>query len=81
MGLANNEIIKFGADALTFLLEGINKVIEGLSGDNGLTKSFITLQIAMAALSGARGLFNKLEKNSGLKQFIAKLKDIPPMFA
>ena len=81
MGLANNEILKFGADTLTFLLKTINKVIEAVSGGNGLTKSFLTLQIAIAALSGARALLNKLDQSSGLKNFIKTLKDLPNVAA
>jgi hypothetical protein len=32
MGLANNEILKFGVDILTGLLETVNKLTESLSG-------------------------------------------------
>ena len=60
MGLANNEILKGAVDALTFVLNAINKLIDVLSGNNGLTKSIITLNLAIAAIGGLRTVLNKL---------------------
>jgi hypothetical protein len=67
MGLANNEIIKFGVDALTLLLKAINKVVDGLSGENGIAKSIITLNLAVTAIGGIRAALGKLFDSKLLK--------------
>jgi hypothetical protein len=59
MGLANNEALKIGVDFLTNMLEAINKVISGISGDNGLSKSLVSLVTVIGALKGGGMLFNK----------------------
>ena len=58
MGLANNEVLKFGIDTLTTILEAINKITDALSGDNGLTKSLVSLIGVVGALKGGRALLN-----------------------
>ena len=60
MGLANNEILKFGVDLLTGLLETINNVTSALSGGNGLVKSIISLVTVIGALKGGKSLFDNL---------------------
>jgi hypothetical protein len=62
MGLANNEVLKAGVDALTGLLTIINKMTTGLSGGNGLVKSVISLGTAFGALK-AGGTALKLLPN------------------
>ena len=59
MGLANNEILKTGVDILTGLLEGVNALTDGISGDNGLVKSLISLVTVWGALSGGKALLGK----------------------
>ena len=72
MGLANNEILKGAVDTLTFVLNAINKLIDGLSGGNGIAKSVITLNLAIAAIGGLR---NALDKLLGSK-FIGTIKKV-----
>ena len=56
MGLANNDILKFGVDLLTGFLETVNKLTSALSGGNGLAKSVINLTTVIGALAGGRAL-------------------------
>jgi hypothetical protein len=58
MGLANNEILKFGVDILTSLVEGINNATKALSGGNGLIKSVMSLALAFAGLKAGKNIFN-----------------------
>jgi len=74
MGLANNDLIKVGVDILTFMLETINKLIDGFSGDNGLSKSIITLMTVIGALKGGGKLFNKIFDSESIKEFIKTLR-------
>ena len=60
MGLANNEILKFGVDLLTGVLEAVNKLTNALSGGNGLVKSIISLVTVIGALKGGKSLFDNL---------------------
>ena len=64
MGLANDEILKGAVDALTFILNTINKVIDVLSGSNGIAKAVITLNIAITAIGGLRSALEKLFNSS-----------------
>ena len=81
MGLANNEILKFGVNLLTGLLESINKIIDTISGGNGLIKSVVSLGLAIAglALGGKvldavfRSLGSSLAIGAGLKKTDADL--------
>lgn len=61
MGLANNDLLKAGVDALTGLLNAINGIISGLSGGSGAIKSIVSLLAIVGALKGgqalARGIF------------------------
>lgn len=57
MGLANNEILKGAVDTLTFVLETINKLIDGISGGNGLVKSITSLMSVIGALKLGKKVF------------------------
>jgi hypothetical protein len=50
MGLANNEFLKGAVDILTLIIEGINKMTNALSGENGLIKSIVSLTTVVGAL-------------------------------
>lgn len=67
MGLANNKILKGAVTALTSLLETINKLIGGVSGGNGLAKTFVSLTLAITALKVGKtaltGVTEKLTKS------------------
>lgn len=59
MGLANNQIIKFGVDTLTEALTVINKIIDVLSGAipdpfGGIVKSVLTLSATLGGLNLGR---------------------------
>jgi hypothetical protein len=58
MGLANNEVLKFGVDMLTKFLETINKIIDGISGGNGLIKTVVSLMGVIGGLKLGKSLFN-----------------------
>jgi hypothetical protein len=59
MNLANNTLIKAGVDFLSGLLETINKVVDAMSGGNGLVASFVTLGSVIAGLKGADSLLTR----------------------
>lgn len=61
MGLANNEAIKVMVDLLTTLLNTINKVIDALSGGNGLVKSLLSIGTSILAFKGSKKLLGKTE--------------------
>jgi hypothetical protein len=50
MGLANNDILKGAVDFLTWIVEGINKMTDSISGGNGLIKSITSLITVIGAL-------------------------------
>ena len=56
MGLANNDLLKAAVDGLTGFLNAINGIISGLSGENGATKSIVSLLTVVGALMGGRAL-------------------------
>lgn len=62
MGLANDEAIKFGVDALTKILETINSIVDGISGGNGLVKSLVSLGLVVSTFKGIKKV---LEGNIG----------------
>jgi len=49
MGLANNEVIKLGINALTGLLNVINSLLKTFSGGQSLVKTFLTALLAIGA--------------------------------
>ena len=65
MGLTNNEVLKTGVDALTSIVETLNKATEVLSGGNGLIKAVTSLGIALSALKIGKGLLGD-QMNSGI---------------
>ena len=60
MGIADNQIIKGSLDILTNLVEGINDLIETVSGGFGPLKSFLSLFTAFIGLKFGGGLVNRL---------------------
>jgi TP901 family phage tail tape measure protein len=79
MGLANNEILKFGVELLTSILTTVNKLIEALSGGNGLTKSFLSLAAAIISLRTGKGILHKIfggESGGLLEGLLGKKSDI-----
>ena len=56
MGLTNNEILKVGVDALTLMLETINKITDAISGGNGLMKAIVSLTTVLGTLQLGRTL-------------------------
>lgn len=79
MGLANNEILKFGVELLTSILTTVNKLIEALSGGNGLTKSFLSLVAALISLRTGKGILHKIfggESGGLLEGLLGKKSDI-----
>lgn len=56
MGITNSEVIKFGVDLLTTFLTVVNKLIDGISGGNGLIKSLLSLSITLGGLSIGKNL-------------------------
>jgi hypothetical protein len=50
MGLTNNEILKGCVDALTLMLETINKITDAISGGSGLMKSIVSLTTVIGGL-------------------------------
>jgi hypothetical protein len=69
MGLANNEILKGAVDTLTFFIEGINKIIDGVSGGNGLIKALTSLITVIGGLKLGRSLLG----DTGIGQIFNKL--------
>lgn len=73
MNLANSTVIKAGVDFLSGLLETINKLIEAMSGGNGLVASFVTLGTVIGALKTGNALltgkntFGKLFNRMGFQ--------------
>ena len=60
MGLTNNVIIKGAIDTLTVLLTAVNKLIDGLSGGQGLIKSVVTLGAVWGGLKLGGGIMDKV---------------------
>lgn len=58
MGLANNSVIKTIVDLLTDLLNTINKISSGFSGNNGILKSLVDISILMGGLKLGKAAFN-----------------------
>ena len=56
MGLANNEVIKVVVDALTTLLQTINKILDTVSGGSGVLKSTLSILTAIGALKLGKSL-------------------------
>ena len=65
MGLANSDLLKAGVDALTGLLNAINGIISGLSGESGGTKTIMSLLTVIGALKGGSLLAGSLFGKNG----------------
>lgn len=74
MGLANNEILKFGVDTLTSILSTINDIISAVSGNNGLVKSILSLGSAFLALRGGAKLFGSGDKTGWFQKILGITK-------
>jgi hypothetical protein len=75
MGLANSDAIKFAVDALTMLLEAVNKLtgLAGNDGFGGIITAVIRLATVIGALKSGEGILNgilKYFKNSGFENII-----------
>ena len=65
MGIANNDLIKFGVDTLTGLLNTINKIIDTISGGSGILKSFFSIGTVTAGLALGKAAFDGIFKHIG----------------
>ena len=76
MGITNNQAIKFGVDALTWLLNIINKVTgaAGNEGIGGLITAISKLTFAWAALKSGRAIFNSVFSGFGTQAALS-MKD------
>lgn len=63
MSITNSDIIKGAVDMLTGLINALNKVIDTISGGNGLLKSIAAITISVGGLKLGRSLFNSLLGN------------------
>jgi len=60
MGLSNNEVLKGAIDVLTFIIEGVNKLTDALSGGDGLVKSVVSLITVVGALKLGKSMLGGL---------------------
>lgn len=73
MGLANNEFLKFAIDSLTNVLEIVNKITNGVSGNNGLVKSITSLMTVFGALKGGGALLSRAFGETGVGNIVKGL--------
>ena len=66
MGLANNELLKAGVNALTWALETINKITDAISGGSGLIKSIVSLSAVIGGLKLGGKILGKNSTTDGL---------------
>ena len=73
MNLANSEIIKTAVDLLTNLLTTINSLIDGISGNNDILKTFVAalgsvlaFKVGRSALKGGFASFTSAFKEQGM---------------
>lgn len=73
MNLANSEIIKTAVDLLTNLLTTINSLIDGISGNNDILKTFVAalgsvlaFKVGRSALKGGFNSFTSAFKEQGM---------------
>ena len=78
MGLADNDVIKFGVDLLTKLLETVNNLTDDLGSTAG---GIAKLGIAIAALKTGKNLFNSIFDITPLKQKLSEATGITGTFA
>lgn len=60
MNLANNDFIKGAIDLISNLLKGINKLIDGISGGNGLVKSLLSIGVMVGGLKIGKTIFGAM---------------------
>ena len=78
MGLANNELIKFGVDLLTKLLETVNNLTDDLGGAvGGITK----LAIALSGLKVGKNIFNAIFDLEPLEKKVGRLNGVSSIIA
>ena len=65
MGIADNKAIKVFIDGLTGIIEGLNKMLNLLSGGNGIIKSVASLGLVFAGLKIAKTAFNAMFVSMG----------------
>lgn len=65
MGIANSDAIKGIIDVGTKILEIINKIIDGISGGNGLVKSIASIATAVGVFKGGRSLIKMAVGGAG----------------
>jgi hypothetical protein len=58
MGLTNNEVAKGFVDVLTWLVEGINKIIDAISNGSGGMKMFVSLLTSIGTIAAGGKLLN-----------------------
>jgi hypothetical protein len=78
MGLANNELIKFGVDLLTKLLETVNNLTDDLGGAVG---GIAKLALALGGLKAGKNVFNAIFDLGPLEQKVGKLNNISGVLA
>lgn len=73
MNLANSEVIKFVVDLLTNLLTTINSLIDGISGNNDILKTFVAalgsilaFKVGRSVLKGGFASFTSAFKEQGI---------------
>lgn len=81
MGLTNNVIIKGAVDTLTVLLTAVNKLIDGLSGGQGLIKSVMTLGAVWGGLKLGGNLVDKALASNWVQNKIKLSKGDPETVA
>lgn len=81
MGLTNNVIIKGAIDTLTVLLTTVNKLIDGLSGGQGLIKSVMTLGAVWGGLKLGGNLVDKALASNWVQNKINLSKGNPETVA
>ena len=72
MGLTNNEILKFGVDFLTTVIEGLNNVTSAISGSNGLIKSVVSLGTVLGGLKLGKSILGGNVGGNLLSNLIGK---------
>lgn len=65
MGLTNNSIIKGAVDTLKTIIDGINNVINIVSGGKGLLKSVVSLGAAFGIFKGGAAIFKSMFQGLG----------------
>ena len=72
MGLANNEVIKFGVDSLTLLLDTVNNLLTAFSGNAGLTKAILSFGATWGGLKLGGKILGRTGKGGILSSLFGK---------